>query len=140
MEGINGYFRGLSPSLIKNFMAAGTYFSSLYYFEQSLKQMHILSDGKVHFCAAAMARIVQSIINNPIIIIKTRLEVVGFNEYTSIMDAVRKIYLHEGLGGFWTGLKVSLVRDVPFSGMFYPIYNFIKRDMVYLYEMKNGPL
>ena len=30
------------------------------------------------------------------------------------------------MGGFFTGLKVSLIRDVPFSGIFYPIYNFFK--------------
>ena len=84
-----------------------------------------------------MARTVQSIISNPIIIIKTRLEVVGFNEYNSIMDACRKIYLHEGLLGFWTGIKVSLIRDVPFSGVFYPIYNLFKKELVILYNIKN---
>ena len=30
------------------------------------------------------------------------------------------------MGGFFTGLKISLIRDVPFSGIFYPIYNFFK--------------
>ena len=79
-----------------------------------------------------MARTIQSIISNPIIIIKTRYEVIGFNEYNSISDACRKIYVNEGLGGFFTGLKVSLIRDVPFSGIFYPIYNLFKRELVYI--------
>jgi len=39
---------------------------------------------------------------------------------------VRQIYLKEGASGFFTGVKVSLVRDVPFSGIFYPVYNFFK--------------
>lgn len=30
------------------------------------------------------------------------------------------------MGGFFTGLKISLIRDVPFSGIFYPFYNFFK--------------
>mmetsp|Transcript_2656 Transcript_2656/g.4452 ORF Transcript_2656/g.4452 Transcript_2656/m.4452 type:complete len:110 (-) Transcript_2656:407-736(-) len=42
------------------------------------------------------------------------------------------------MGGFWTGLKVSLIRDVPFSGVFYPIYNFIKRELTILYEWEKG--
>lgn len=42
------------------------------------------------------------------------------------------------MGGFFTGLKVSLIRDVPFSGIFYPIYNLFKKDLLYLYEQKNG--
>lgn len=85
-----------------------------------------MSESKVHFTASCMARVVQSVISNPIILIKSRLEVIGFNEYNSIADAVRKIYMYEGLSGFWTGIKVSLIRDVPFSGTFYPMYNFIK--------------
>ena len=28
--------------------------------------------------------------------------------------------------GFFTGLKISLIRDVPFSGIFYPIYEMSK--------------
>lgn len=72
--------------------------------------------------------------------IKTRLEVVGFNEYNSITDAFQKIYRLEGIGGFWTGIKVSLIRDVPFSGIFYPIYNFCKKELLFLYELRYGPV
>ncbi len=35
--------------------------------------------------------------------------------------------MKEGTGGLFTGLKISLIRDVPFSGIFYPIYNFFKK-------------
>lgn len=79
-------------------------------------------------------------ISNPIIIIKTRYEVVGFNEYNSISDACKKIYVQEGMSGFFTGLKVSLIRDVPFSGIFYPIYNLFKKEYLVLYEAANGPV
>ena len=67
---------------------------------------------------------------NPIIVIKTRLEVVGFNEYNGFFDAFRKIYVHEGFGAFFTGLKISLIRDVPFSGTFYPIYSFFRTNLL----------
>ena len=132
--------RGLLPSLIKATTTSGTYFSMLYYFEESLKRFDLMSQSQVHFTSSCMARTVQSIISNPIIIIKTRYEVVGFNEYNSIRDACRKIYVQEGLGGFFTGLKVSLIRDVPFSGIFYPIYNLFKKELLILYEAANGPI
>jgi hypothetical protein len=41
--------------------------------------------------SSAIARALQSIMTNPIIVIKTRFEVLGFNEYASIVDAVKKI-------------------------------------------------
>ena len=62
-------------------------------------------------------------VSNPLIVIKTRLEVVGFNEYDGIFDAGRKILKNEGPRGFTTGLGISLIRDVPFSGVFYPVYH-----------------
>ena len=87
----------------------------------------MMSDHSVNFCSSAVARAIQSTISNPLIIIKTRLEVLGFSEYNNMFDAARKIYGHEGYRGFFTGLKVSLIRDVPFSGIFYPIYEFCKK-------------
>ena len=76
--------------------------------------------------AAAMARSVLTTLSNPIIVIKTRLEVLGFSEYSSLYDAAGKIFSQEGAMGFLTGLKVSLIRDVPFSGLFFPIYEICK--------------
>jgi hypothetical protein len=40
----------------------------------------------------------------------------------------------EGARGFFTGLKISLIRDVPFSGLFYPIYSFFREELMALYE------
>ena len=80
----------------------------------------------VHLTASSIARTIQSIISNPIIVIKTRLEVIGFSEYNNSFDACRKIVRQEGFSGFFTGLRVSLIRDVPFSGIFYPIYELCK--------------
>ena len=77
--------------------------------------------------ASALSRTFQSVISNPLIVVKTRFEVIGFSEYSGVTDAFRQIIMKEGAGGLFTGLKISLIRDVPFSGIFYPIYNFFKK-------------
>ena len=84
--------------------------------------------------AVTFTRIMQSILANPIIVIKTRLEVVGFNEYNGLAHACKSIYLQEGMGAFFTGLKVSLIRDVPFSGIWYPMYCFFRSELSNLYD------
>ena len=86
-----------------------------------------LGEHRTNSVASALARVVQSVTCNPLVIIKTRMEVLSFNEYSGLGDAIRKIYASEGLGGFFTGLKVSLIRDVPFSGVYYPIYSMCKK-------------
>lgn len=70
--------------------------------------------------------------------VKTRLEVIGFNEYSGISDACSKIYRNEGIPGFFTGMKISLIRDVPFSGTFYPIYSFFRRRMSEILDIDNS--
>ena len=77
--------------------------------------------------ASALSRTFQSVISNPLIVVKTRFEVIGFSEYNGVTDAFRQIIMKEGAGGLFTGLKISLIRDVPFSGIFYPIYTFFKK-------------
>ena len=84
--------------------------------------------------AAATTKAIQSVMANPIIVVKTRFEVVGFNQYNSIADAFKQVYIKEGPMAFFTGLKVSLIRDVPFSGLFYPIYSFVRENLILLYE------
>lgn len=85
-----------------------------------------------------MTKIIQTILANPIIVIKTRLEVVGFNEYQGVFDAINKVYTREGPQAFFTGLKISLIRDVPFTGIFYPIYSLIRSNLTALYEYESS--
>lgn len=125
-EGLRGYFRGFGPSVLKNTLNAGTYFSTLHFLQQMLLKMNVMSDPAVNFWSSAIARAIQSVLSNPLIVIKTRLEVLGFQEYNSLTDAIKKVYKHEGYGGFFTGLKVSLIRDVPFAGIFFPLYELSK--------------
>lgn len=121
-EGIGGYYRGFLPSTLKNSLNAGTYFSSLHYFILFFQKTGLLSEHANNSISSALARTLQSTLCNPLVVIKTRLEVLGFQEYNGTTDAIIKIARNEGLGGFFTGLKVSLIRDVPFSGVYYPIY------------------
>jgi solute carrier family 25 protein 38 len=125
-EGFRGYYRGFFPSLLKNSLNSGTYFSTLYSIKRALHTATSLSDNSVNFWASAMARTLQSTLCNPLVVVKTRFEVLGFQEYTGLLDAINKVYKNEGAGGFFTGLKISLIRDVPFSGIFFPIYMMSK--------------
>lgn len=93
-------------------------------------RLKLFSDTQVQFLAGCLTKSMQSVLVNPITVVKTRLEVIGFNEYSGITDACSKIYRNEGIKGFFTGLKISLIRDVPFSGTFYPIYSYFRSKMV----------
>jgi hypothetical protein len=106
--------------------------------ETTLKRISKLNESQIHFLSSSFARGVQTIISNPLIVIKTRLEVIGFNEYDGIIDAGKKIYAREGMKGYTTGIGISLIRDVPHSGVFYPVYNSFKQFYGIFFARGNG--
>lgn len=122
------------PAVLKNSLLTGQYFSCLFYMEQLLGQFSFLRESQIHSGAAIAAKVMNTTMGNPITVIKIRFEVVGFNKYSGILDATRKIYTNEGVGGFFQGLKLSLIRDVPFSGIFYPIYMFFRSNLMQVYQ------
>jgi hypothetical protein len=131
-EGLKGYYRGFVPSLFKATFSSATFFGVLSFAKNFL---HRFSDDtkQINFYSAIFARTLQAIVTNPVYVVKTRFEVIGFNEYTSIADAVTKIYATEGLKGFMVGLKVGCFRDVPFTGIYYPIYEEAKHAYARLF-------
>jgi len=77
-EGFMGYYRGFLPSMLKNTLNAGTYFSTLHFFKEAMRRSTDMTDPKINVLASALARAIQSTLCNPLIVIKTRFEVLGF--------------------------------------------------------------
>ena len=55
-EGPKGFMRGLVPSLIKNSVMTGQYFSVLFYMEQILAQANLMNARKNEAAAAALTK------------------------------------------------------------------------------------
>lgn len=71
------------------------------------------------------------IFTNPLEIVKIRLQIQG--EMTKSVEGVEKrsamwIVKNLGLVGLYKGASACLLRDVPFSGIYFPTYNHLKRD------------
>ena len=79
--------RGFKPGMIETTMQSATYFSTLYYLENMIRDTNMFNEGQIAFLASAGARTVLAVVTNPLIVVKTRFEVVGFQEYKSVTDA-----------------------------------------------------
>ena len=55
-EGMRGFMRGFVPSMYKNTLNAGSYFSMLYYTETLIRTLGLFSDSQVDFLASASSR------------------------------------------------------------------------------------
>ena len=57
-EGLGGFMRGFLPSMMKNTLNAGSYFSMLHYSETIINQLGLFKESQVHFLASSFSRTV----------------------------------------------------------------------------------
>ncbi|KAI4290097.1 MAG: hypothetical protein L6R35_000617 [Caloplaca aegaea] len=81
--------------------------------------------------AGGTAGACQVVFTNPLEIVKIRLQVQG--EMAKHTDVPRRsamwIVKNLGLVGLYKGASACLLRDVPFSAIYFPSYNHLKRDL-----------
>ncbi|TVY16947.1 Calcium-binding mitochondrial carrier protein [Lachnellula arida] len=81
--------------------------------------------------AGGTAGACQVVFTNPLEIVKIRLQVQG-EVAKSVSDVPRRsamwIVKNLGLVGLYKGASACLLRDVPFSAIYFPTYNHLKRD------------
>lgn len=127
-EGIKGFWRGLFPALSKLTISAGLYFFLLNKMENTLTKFFKNSKkDQQHFISSSLARALSGVITNPIQVVRTRFEVIGFTQYKNTFDGFQKIYNKEGMRGFASGIIPTALRDAPFAGIYFTIYVRTKR-------------
>ncbi|KAK7206323.1 mitochondrial carrier domain-containing protein [Myxozyma melibiosi] len=130
-EGVKGLYSGLGPQLIGvapekaikltvNDLARGMFTD---------EEGNISLKGEI--LSGASAGACQVVFTNPLEIVKIRLQIQG-EVSKSVEGAPRRsaiwIVRHLGLLGLYKGATACLSRDVPFSAIYFPTYNHIKKD------------
>ncbi|CCD23277.1 citrin NDAI_0B02420 [Naumovozyma dairenensis CBS 421] len=75
--------------------------------------------------SGATAGLCQTIVTNPLEIIKIRLQVKSSNSEINAW----KIIKHLKFNGLYKGITACLLRDVPFSAIYFPTYAHLKKDL-----------
>ncbi|ROV87683.1 hypothetical protein VMCG_10556 [Cytospora schulzeri] len=83
--------------------------------------------------AGGSAGACQVVFTNPLEIVKIRLQVQGEAVKKGVENAPKRsamwIIRNLGLVGLYKGASACLLRDVPFSAIYFPTYSHLKRDM-----------
>lgn len=131
-EGFFGLYSGLGPQLVGVAPEKAIKLTM----NDLLRSLFQDNDGKIYFplemVAGGGAGASQVIFTNPLEIVKIRLQVQGEAIKKGIMAASEKqsamiIVKELGISGLYKGASACLLRDIPFSAIYFPTYAKMKR-------------
>ncbi|KAI1316361.1 mitochondrial aspartate-glutamate transporter agc1 [Mortierella claussenii] len=136
-EGVLGLYRGLGPQLVGVAPEKAIKLTM-----NDLVRKHLTDkNGNISFTseliAGGAAGGSQVVFTNPLEIVKIRLQVAG--EVAKSLDAGLRpgaltIVRTLGIVGLYKGAGACLLRDIPFSAIYFPVYAHLKKDF-----FKEGP-
>lgn len=123
-ENVLALWKGLVPSLSRCAPGVGIYFSSIHMLKSKFQsnQQRALESVMI----GAVARTIAVVTLIPITVLKTRYES-GLFDYKSISRGLLHMYNTEGLRALCSGMAPTLIRDVPFSGIYLMFYTRFKQ-------------
>lgn len=122
-EGPQSLWRGLTPSLIMAVPATALYFTL---YETLLVSLNPSRDPTRQVAAAAVsglvARSLAVTVTAPVELVRTAVQAGGPADHRSLWRTTASVFGQRGLRGFWRGWGLTLWRDVPFSMIYWPLY------------------
>lgn len=118
-EGVGALFNGLGVTLWMSMPATVLYFASYEQLRDMLnREWHSRQENNA-LVAGMTARTIAATCVAPFELVRTRIQ--SRAHPPSILEIAREIRAEAGIRSFWKGLSPTLLRDVPFSGIYWYI-------------------
>jgi len=130
VEGVSSLWSGLSPTLVLAVPTTVTYFTM---YEQlkvmltELRQSRLTPSPEspapswVSLTAGGLARLVAVSLVSPLELVRTKMQSQKM-PWSQVIRCVRDLVTTQGVRGLWNGYTATLLRDVPFSALYWPLY------------------
>ncbi|CAG5046358.1 unnamed protein product [Parnassius apollo] len=132
LEGVPALWSGLSPTLVLALPCTVIYFVTYEQLRYKTKTLYNKLTGTVSqpiwipLLAGASARTIAVTLVSPLELIRTKMQSKKLT-YSEISAALRQVIRYEGYKGLFRGLGSTLLRDVPFSGIYWTTFESTKR-------------
>lgn len=133
-EGVKSLWSGLSPTLVLALPTTVIYFVAYEQFRLRLKEFYLRNRDKstelpfwLPMIAGGSARVLAVTIVNPLELIRTKMQSEKIS-YIEVGRGFRSMLKMQGILGLWKGFFPTILRDVPFSGIYWTTYETIKKN------------
>lgn len=127
-NGPAGIYKGYSATLVKQSSNQGVRFV-VYTDSSKVLQNYISVKVLCDLVAGGFAGFCSVMANNPVDVIKTRLQGVDAGRYKGFLDCGQQIMKNEGFMGFYSGAKPRLARVILDVALTFSIFGVLKRKI-----------
>ncbi len=126
-EGFLGLYKGLTVQLIGVAPEKAIKLTVNDFVRDKFNQHHGSLPLYGEVLAGGMAGMCQVIFTNPMEIVKIRMQVAGEIHSQAKRESIGKIVRELGFLGLYKGVRACLLRDIPFSMIYFPSYAHMKK-------------
>ncbi|NXN95184.1 S2540 protein, partial [Rhinopomastus cyanomelas] len=127
-EGIKSLWSGLPPTLIMALPTTVIYFTCYDQLSEALKSRLGKDDEHIPLLAGSLSRFGSVTAVSPLELIRTRMQLRKFS-YKQLFTSVSSEVAADGWLSLWRGWSSTVLRDVPFSAMYWYNYERLKKMM-----------
>ncbi|XP_039443431.1 probable mitochondrial glutathione transporter SLC25A40 [Culex pipiens pallens] len=135
-EGVRSLWSGLGPTLVLALPTTVIYFVAYEQFRLWLKEFYQKRTNKtsqqqelplwIPLVAGGSARVMAVTIVNPLELIRTKMQSEKLS-YTEVGRGFKSMLKMQGVLGLWNGFFPTILRDVPFSAIYWTTYETLKK-------------
>jgi solute carrier family 25 S-adenosylmethionine transporter 26 len=123
--GFRGIYKGVGSVVVGSAPGAAAFFSTYEAMKHSIPLHDQLAPVK-HMLSASVAEVAACLIRVPTEVIKTRMQTSMYGASTSSFKAATLVLQHDGVRGFYRGFLTTIMREIPFTSLQFPLYEFLK--------------
>ncbi|KAI8884221.1 mitochondrial carrier [Backusella circina FSU 941] len=132
-EGVFALWRSLVPGLVMALPSTGIYFVGYDHIRDAVRQTRFANtnvDIYSPLWAGGLARTMAALVVSPLELLRTRMQSTeGAGGFLGVWRGVSNMVKREGPQALWRGLVPTMLRDVPFSGLYWMGYEQIKQRL-----------
>ena len=124
--GYRGLFSGVTAAALGAAPGGALFFGSYEFSRAELmrRQPSSTPQWMTDATAACVGATASCLLRNPAIVVQQRMQV---GQYNSLRGAISGIVKEGGAVAFYSGLSISIAREIPFAFIQFPIYEALKR-------------
>ncbi|KAJ3216500.1 hypothetical protein HDU67_009367 [Dinochytrium kinnereticum] len=139
--GFNGLFSGLSSAVLGSAPGAAAFFVTYEFFKSKIsntlgKESTEKNAPFIHMASASAGEVAACFIRVPTEVVKQRMQAGQFRTFSV---AVSSIVRQDGFLGLYRGYFMTIFREIPFTCIQFPLYEYLKKSWRENYSAEPKP-